>query len=299
MFRYGGDEFVVILPRSDKEDALKTAKRITEVINGSTFDGLPLKIGISIGIATFDNLIIQTSKSLLNAADEALYAAKKSGKNSISIYGEHRTDKNKKEILRIGNVPALIHKKIVKGIPVVDGFGIGKIFIYHDILSRDIEVREIKQHEINSEMRRVLRAVDKVKYDLITLREKLEKAIGTAHASIFEVHKTILDDAELLTKIENELNLKVEKLELKIELYDLKIGFLEEDIKVTEKISKKWEDSFDTVNEQRIKENKQYEELLNKKNKWYKSGPFLFCTGIVVGGAIAVGMAYGIHKSGD
>jgi phosphotransferase system enzyme I (PtsI) len=206
VYRYGGDEFVVLLPRSETEEACDTAQRIHKLITDTTFNTIPLKIGVSIGIATFDNIMITDRQSLLNAADSALYDAKKRGKNSVCIFGLN-TNVNHSDFFDIARSSERLpsENKIIKGLPLVQGIGIGTIFFYHDVLSREIEVREIKPYEIESEMTRVLRAVDKVKNDLELLRSRLEKEIGLYHASIFNVHKMILDDADLLYRIEHEL----------------------------------------------------------------------------------------------
>jgi len=206
IYRYGGDEFIVLLPGSESEEACETAKRIQKLITTTPFAAIPLKIAVSIGVATFDNLMISDRQSLLNAADSALYDAKKQGKNRVCIFGMD-SDAPHSDFF-YSTLPAVgvpVRNKIIKGLPLVQGIGIGTIFIYRDVLSREIEVREIKPYEIESEMTRVLRAIDKVKNDLDMLRGRLEKGIGLHHASIFNVHKMILDDADLLNRIEYEL----------------------------------------------------------------------------------------------
>jgi diguanylate cyclase (GGDEF)-like protein len=81
--RYGGEEFMVILPNTHVEDASVTAMRIhTAVEAGGTELGLPMTV--SIGIAGFrrgeDNV-----ESLLSRADRALYASKERGRNRFSV----------------------------------------------------------------------------------------------------------------------------------------------------------------------------------------------------------------------
>ena len=227
MYRYGGDEFVVLLPQCETGEARIIASRIQSRVNAVPLEGIPKRISVSIGVATFDNIVITSRKSLINAADAALYEAKRKGRNSVCVYGEN-IDEIKNDTL-----PALSQtneRKLFTGLPVVQGIGIGRIFNYHDILSREIEVRDIRKGEINSEMERILRAIDKVKNDLVAFRGHLEKeginvsalkvtpgftsqlafiaiteGVGLHHASIFDVHATILDDTDLLEKIEHEL----------------------------------------------------------------------------------------------
>jgi diguanylate cyclase (GGDEF)-like protein len=82
--RYGGDEFVVLLPDTDTEQASIAAERITTAIRevGVLFDAtrpVTASVGISVAKAT------DTPMSLIERADEMAYAAKKAGGNRVSI----------------------------------------------------------------------------------------------------------------------------------------------------------------------------------------------------------------------
>ncbi|UCH92739.1 MAG: GGDEF domain-containing protein [Candidatus Aminicenantes bacterium] len=89
--KYGGDEFVIILPKSDKVGAFLAADRLREVVEEEPFEGRQHqpsgKITLSLGISSFpehgDNVEI-----LLDRADKALYCAKKTGRNKSVIYSE-------------------------------------------------------------------------------------------------------------------------------------------------------------------------------------------------------------------
>jgi len=72
-FRYGGDEFAVILPSAKKTDAAVVAKRIRNSIHA-----LPNDIDISLGIASFNDHANITS--MINAADRAMYSQKEAKK---------------------------------------------------------------------------------------------------------------------------------------------------------------------------------------------------------------------------
>jgi len=87
--RYGGDEFVVIAPHSSKNDASVFAARIMDIFLKEEFtvgDSTKIKITISIGVANF-NEDAQNKEDLLKKADEALYQAKRLGKNRICLFG--------------------------------------------------------------------------------------------------------------------------------------------------------------------------------------------------------------------
>ena len=88
--RYGGEEFSVILPETSREGARKVAERIRETIAKSSFstpEGRPVHLSVSVGIATFP-LDANTRSGLINAADQALFTAKSSGRNRCCYYSE-------------------------------------------------------------------------------------------------------------------------------------------------------------------------------------------------------------------
>jgi len=80
-FRYGGDEFTVILPETSKEDARVVAERIRRAFEKCKFDETTL----SIGIAQYD--LKSDLDTLIKTADEAMYKAKSQGGNRIEVYG--------------------------------------------------------------------------------------------------------------------------------------------------------------------------------------------------------------------
>jgi len=85
IYRYGGDEFVVSLPGTDVHRALIIAQRISEVVHTGRVAGLARKVGISIGVAQYSKKEMKGRKDLLNAADRALYEAKRLGKSKINV----------------------------------------------------------------------------------------------------------------------------------------------------------------------------------------------------------------------
>lgn len=88
--RYGGEEFLVILPQTSGEHSLIVADRIRETIESHNFKILPSKrksskVTVSIGACSYpDNG--QTAEDLLAFADESLYIAKREGKNRVTVY---------------------------------------------------------------------------------------------------------------------------------------------------------------------------------------------------------------------
>ena len=82
--RYGGEEFVIIMPQTGKEAAGIVAERL----RGAVENARPKPwVTISIGIASFPS-DASDDERLISCADQALYRAKRAGKNRISFYSE-------------------------------------------------------------------------------------------------------------------------------------------------------------------------------------------------------------------
>jgi diguanylate cyclase (GGDEF)-like protein len=89
-FRYGGDEFVVLLPQTSKENALMVVRRVKDLLNSTVFftdEGLNIKVTASFGLASFPN-DARTRKEILRMADEAMYLVKNTTRNNIALAGE-------------------------------------------------------------------------------------------------------------------------------------------------------------------------------------------------------------------
>ncbi|HEY5762845.1 MAG TPA: diguanylate cyclase [Rhodocyclaceae bacterium] len=81
--RYGGEEFVAILPDTDGILAERVGERLRHDVETCSIDGL--SVTISIGIASTPELVVDTPEALLEAADGALYASKKAGRNRTTV----------------------------------------------------------------------------------------------------------------------------------------------------------------------------------------------------------------------
>ncbi len=95
--RYGGDEFVVLMPNTDKINALLLAERLRKEIKETkiNINDETHQVTVSGGVAGFP-VDADKAQSLLDLADSALYRAKGAGKNSISLFKE-----DKRRFLRI------------------------------------------------------------------------------------------------------------------------------------------------------------------------------------------------------
>jgi diguanylate cyclase (GGDEF)-like protein len=92
--RYGGEEFAVILPKTHMSGALAVAERVWRELGAKEYallanaagPGSAVRITASLGIAFYPSKDITSSELLLRYADQALYEAKKAGRNTICLY---------------------------------------------------------------------------------------------------------------------------------------------------------------------------------------------------------------------
>src|SRR5437868_4583060 len=86
-FRYGGDEFVVLLPQTGKEAALLVARRLRDVFRQSAFlkdDGLNLNVRASIGLASYPH-DAKSAHEIIRQADEMMYSVKNTTRDNIAV----------------------------------------------------------------------------------------------------------------------------------------------------------------------------------------------------------------------
>ena len=81
--RYGGEEFVVLLPESGEESAMGLARRVMQRIAAEEWENGP--VTISMGMSSM-NESLMNGYQLVELADEALYAAKRAGKNRVMVH---------------------------------------------------------------------------------------------------------------------------------------------------------------------------------------------------------------------
>lgn len=91
--RYGGDEFIVLLPQTDTDRAHVLAERIVEQYKRELSARYSnLTVSMSVGIASLKSVGVEDSDALIRLADNALYKAKAAGKNRIVTADEQQPD---------------------------------------------------------------------------------------------------------------------------------------------------------------------------------------------------------------
>jgi diguanylate cyclase (GGDEF)-like protein len=83
--RYGGEEFIAILPNTDEEEGARFAERVRTAVEAHLFkdEGTELRMTCSSGVASFPAEDVDAPEELLKSADAALYIAKESGRNRV------------------------------------------------------------------------------------------------------------------------------------------------------------------------------------------------------------------------
>jgi len=87
LMRYGGEEFLVILPAASKENSRDVGERMRRMVEEtSVADGdQMIRVTISLGTTSYPELEVASEQDLVKRADEALYTAKESGRNKVIV----------------------------------------------------------------------------------------------------------------------------------------------------------------------------------------------------------------------
>ena len=85
--RYGGEEFLTVLPECSANGAVGIAERIREEVSERPIDsnGVTIRLSLSLGVSSSEGASESDAESLLTFADEALYRAKAQGRNRVEV----------------------------------------------------------------------------------------------------------------------------------------------------------------------------------------------------------------------
>ncbi len=86
--RYGGEEFILILPEAGVEESFVIAERIRRLVENTVFEvgGAQVNLTLSMGISNFPSHRANSKEELVKMADQALYDAKRGGRNKVGIF---------------------------------------------------------------------------------------------------------------------------------------------------------------------------------------------------------------------
>ncbi|MGI6548045.1 MAG: diguanylate cyclase [Bacillota bacterium] len=145
--RYGGDEFVVILPKAGSGEAVRVAERIRNAVEEHEFFGEDVQPGgvmsVSVGVATLPDHA-SSKEELLKVADIALYKAKFESRNKVELYfsvlDELKAELAESELALISTLKTLIYLVNAK-----DRYTYGhseRVMQYATVLGREIGLSE-------------------------------------------------------------------------------------------------------------------------------------------------------------
>lgn len=88
LFRYGGEEFLVLLPQTDLEGARSSAEKFRKMLENKVFTnhGVTVAITVSIGVSSLYFNHPETANELISQADKALFTAKAEGRNRVIVF---------------------------------------------------------------------------------------------------------------------------------------------------------------------------------------------------------------------
>ncbi|WP_433742315.1 diguanylate cyclase [Falsibacillus pallidus] len=132
VFRFGGEEFVVFLPNTNEEDALRLMNKLLEMYSSKTFDhlGKAFTVTFSGGIFEVSNIKIDLS-NILKKADQALYMAKENGRARMLSASALQTAESKRKLF----------------VSIIDDD-----FIIRSMIKRMLETMQLDQIELDIEL---------------------------------------------------------------------------------------------------------------------------------------------------
>lgn len=147
--RYGGEEFIIVLPDCDDNKAFSTAERLRTVIQKAKLLGNKREVTVSMGVANFP-IHGQTYSRLIKRADQALYVAKELGRNRCELWKEGFSGRVKTYDRLTGIISGNISRDFRRVSIMMDMIEIVKRPVelnkkVYDLLGRIIEITEAHQ----------------------------------------------------------------------------------------------------------------------------------------------------------
>jgi len=203
VYTYDRSRFIVLLPETSVNASIQTAFNLKKLFSPPR-DAREF-FHFNIGIASYGLFQLDSDHKLITAADKALQEAGKTGSGRICLY-------HGKDILEIneeGHIVQNIRKKQGRlefsGIPIHPGAAMGTVFIYNDLLSHEMESYDISEENLEVEYDRIVQAILNVEKDLEDMEQLVNRELSSEHSVIFQAHRLILNDAQILDEIKKQL----------------------------------------------------------------------------------------------
>jgi len=104
----------------------------------------------------------------------------------------------------------------------------------------------------------------------------------------------MLQDLEEFNQLKN---LKIPQLELKLDKQNYMLELYKQEVEVNAKLLGVWQENFKTSEELRLAETSALRKSLDKKTAWFRSPALYLSLGILLGGAMAVGLSFGLQEA--
>lgn len=216
VIRYGGDEFVCILPKMKKQDAEMTLNRIIKTCREVKHAGVP--ITMSVGISTYPD-DCDDFEELLSIADDILYDAKRSGRDRLGSSRKKRIEIPIKSFInRCGEKERLkqllFNRKSGVKIAIIKGaVGIGKTRLAKELLS-DFRGKEIVWSDC-------IALADNIAYYPIReiIKYRLQRQGAEILESISSVYK--VEISKLIPEVLSEAKTDIDRTDLVVDKYRL------------------------------------------------------------------------------
>ncbi len=178
--RYGGEEFILVFPNTNKENAFKICEKIRLAVMNTPFLKDDKKVTISLGISSYPELGL-VEEELIEKADQALYASKNNGRNQTTLwsqdFGENRLRFDKLAGILEGNIST-------------DTRNVQAIIDIMDAVKTDLDV--------NSKIEMILKTVTDVceaaQISLVTLDDGEILEVSTKYTGDEKIYNTLLVD---------------------------------------------------------------------------------------------------------
>ncbi|MGM0568469.1 MAG: phosphoenolpyruvate--protein phosphotransferase, partial [Elusimicrobiota bacterium] len=210
LYKFGDDEYVILLPKCRRDSAKKVAEKLINFAGEISFQENKCGISISAGAACFDKNNIKNMHKVMDIAEKALSNAKKTGKGKVSSVQKDTTleiEKRARKEEDLTSIKSLQRESRFEtgGTPISPGTSLGKAFIYKDILLRTVDIRKLDKEELPEELSRIKKALKIVEEDIIKTRDRVEDLLDKKHGDIFDSHRLLLNDPQILSELKSML----------------------------------------------------------------------------------------------
>ncbi|MCD4776881.1 MAG: diguanylate cyclase [Candidatus Aegiribacteria sp.] len=212
VYRYGGDEFVFILPNTRYKQAARISSRVLEQCHSREFS--EIRLTCSIGIASFP-IDGHDWMSIFNAADRRLYSAKRHGRNRIGSF--RKEDRSvitptvelvgrEKEIGRINDVINRTADGNMRAVCISGEIGVGKTRLVHEVTKKS-ENKDIAFLESN--LSATTRSIPYYPFREIVrsvfIKEGRESIAGIPQAFLIELTKIVPELSDELSELDRSV----------------------------------------------------------------------------------------------